>query len=933
MTAPTHGDRPGELFVRESGRQYGTRPVTCLGMTFESEDARREYFLERLKEKLPELRKRPDFPHGEDDDILRMSDPPYYTACPNPFLADFVAHYGRPYDPDEEYHREPYAVDVSVGKTDKLYRAHPYHTKVPHLAIVPSILHYTRPGDVVLDGFCGSGMTGIAAQWCGTAPESYRKELEARWKSEGREAPDWGARRVVLGDLSPAATFIAANYNIPFDLNEFAEAARKLLDDVEKDVGWMYEMLHTDGKTKGRINYTVWSEVFSCPECAGEVVFLEAALDTKTGRIAKRIECTHCGAVATKEKMDLLFETFWDQTQGRMERRPRRVPLFVNYTPSGVPQSKRTTKQIEAHDTALIKRVEAIGQPDRLPAAALPDCQMTRVGRMRTTNTHRVPHLFLARPAHALSTMWKHAEATRDHRMRNVILFFAEQAVWGMSTLARYAPTHYSQVNRYLSGVFYVGSQIAEVSPWYILEGKLRRLVNAFPLLPSRFGAVTVSTSNCGSLNLPNDTVDYVFTDPPFGENIYYSDLNYLVESWHGVMTRSEPEAIMDRAKRKTILDYQKLMSACFKEYLRVLKPGRWMTVVFHNSKNSVWNAIQEALLSAGFVVADVRTLDKKQKTFKQVTSTAVKQDLVISAYKPSQAVDDLFRVTAGSEAAAWEFVSAHLRQIPVFVSQDGLVETVVERQRDLLYDRMVAFHVQRGVTVPLSAAEFYAGLTQRFAERDDMFFLPEQVAAYDRKRMMAGDLHQPDLFVYDEETAIRWLRQELRRKPRSFQDIHPYFIRELSGWGKNEKVLELSDLLRENFLLYDGIGKVPSQIHSYLSSNFKDLRNLPKDDASLRQKGKDRWYVPDPRKAGDLESLRERALLREFAKHRETTKPLKRFRSEAIRAGFRRAWQDQDYGTIVSVGRRIPDSVLQHDPKLLMWYDQAVTRGGEGGV
>ena len=513
------------------------------------------------------------------------------------------------------------------------------------------------------------------------------------------------------------------------------------------------------------------------------------------------------------------------------------------------------------------------------------------------------------------------------------MLFFAEQAVWGMSTLARYAPTHYSQVNRYLSGVFYVGSQIAEVSPWYILEGKLRRLVNAFSLLPSRFGAATVSTSNCGSLNLPNDTVDYVFTDPPFGENIYYSDLNYLVESWHGVITRSEPEAIMDRAKRKTILDYQKLMSACFKEYLRVLKPGRWMTVVFHNSKNSVWNAIQEALLSAGFVVADVRTLDKKQKTFKQVTSTAVKQDLVISAYKPSQAVDDLFRVTAGSEAAAWEFVSAHLRQIPVFVSQDGLVETVVERQRDLLYDRMVAFHVQRGVTVPLSAAEFYAGLTQRFAERDDMFFLPEQVAAYDRKRMMAGDLHQPDLFVYDEETAIRWLRQELRRKPRSFQDIHPYFIRELSGWGKNEKVLELSDLLRENFLLYDGIDKVPSQIHSYLSSNFKDLRNLPKDDASLRQKGKDRWYVPDPRKAGDLESLRERALLREFAKHRETTKPLKRFRSEAIRAGFRRAWQDQDYGTIVSVGRRIPDSVLQHDPKLLMWYDQAVTRGGEDGV
>lgn len=272
-------------------------------------------------------------------------------------------------------------------------------------------------------------------------------------------------------------------------------------------------------------------------------------------------------------------------------------------------------------------------------------------------------------------------------------------------------------------------------------------------------------------------------------------------------------------------------MATCLREYHRVLKPGRWITVVCHNSKNTVWNAIQEAILSAGLVVADVRTLDKKQGSFKQVTSTAVKQDLVISAYKPSQAIDDIFKVTAGSEVAAWKFVRAHLRQVPVFVSRDGLAETVVERQRELLYDRMVAFHVQRGVTVPLSAAEFHAGLPQRFAERDDMYFLPEQVADYDRKRMLVHDLHQPDLFVYDEETAIRWLRRELRQKPQSFSDVHPQFIRELAGWGKNEEMLELSDLLRENFLRYNGTGDVPNQIHSYLSSNFKHLRNLPKDD------------------------------------------------------------------------------------------------------
>ena len=272
-----------------SGRLFDERPVTpepveCLGMTFESEDARRTYFLDRLKEQLPELRKRSDFPVGEDDDILRLSDPPWYTACPNPFLAEFVEHHGRPYDPDEPYHREPFAVDVSEGKTDPLYRAHGYHTKVPHRAIVPSILHYTKPGDLILDGFCGTGMTGVAAQWCETPPSQYRAEIETRWQEQGRPLPEWGPRHTILGDLSPAATFIAANYTTPFDVDAFDRAGRRLLDDVQEEIGWMYETHHADGET-GRINYTVWSEVFSCPECADEVVFLREALDRESMRV------------------------------------------------------------------------------------------------------------------------------------------------------------------------------------------------------------------------------------------------------------------------------------------------------------------------------------------------------------------------------------------------------------------------------------------------------------------------------------------------------------------------------------------------------------------------------------------------------------------------------------------------------------------------
>jgi len=350
--------------------------------------------------------------------------------------------------------------------------------------------------------------------------------------------------------------------------------------------------------------------------------------------------------------------------------------------------------------------------------------------------------------------------------------------------------------------------------------------------------------------------------------------------------------------------------------------------VVFHNFKNAVWNAIQEAMVAAGVVVADVRTLDKQQGSYRQVTSTAVKQDLVISAYKPNGGLERRFEITGGTKEGVWEFVRTHLKQLPVFVARGGEAETIAKRQDYFLYDRMVAFHVQRGVTVPLSAAEFYQGLAERYAECDGMWFLPEQVAEYDKKRLSVREVLQLQIAVSDEQSAVEWMRQQLLKKPQTFQELQPQFMdKTRAGWQKHEKPLELS------FLHYDGKGEVPSQIHSYLSTNFKELRNLPKDDPALRTKSKDRWYVPDPKKAEDLEKLRERALLREFEEYRESKqRRIKVFRLEAVRAGFKKAWQERDYPTIIAVAQKIPENVLQEDPKLLMWYDQAVTRSGGMG-
>ena len=915
----------------ESGKSSGS--VECLGMSFSSEDARRDHFLKLLAERLkdPAFRAQEGFPKGTDEAILAMSDPPYYTACPNPWLTEFVTHYGRPYDPAEKYAREPMAIDVSEGKTDPLYKAHSYHTKVPHLAIVPSILHYTEPGDIVLDGFSGSGMTGVAAQWCGTAPAAYRHKLEMDWKKAGTPAPKWGARRVILNDLSPAATFISANHNLPFDVDAFAKAGKKLLADVDADIGWMYETLHSDGKGKGRIEFTVWSEVFSCPECAGEVNFIDEALG-EDKRVKESFACPHCSKELTKKRLERLYEAKIDSHTGENIAVPKRAPSLISYRFDGA----RYEKKPDEADIELLRRIESLHLPESVPTARFPYADMWEAPRMRDKGITHTHHMLLPRANQAMGQLWIRASRYEDTRARNMLLFFIEQAIWSASVLNRYRPTGFSQVNQFMSGVYYVAAQHAECSPWYILEGKLHRLQQTFDAFRIKKYNVAVTTGTAAGIPTPDNSIDYVFTDPPFGENLPYAELNFLVEAWHGVMTDAQLDAIVDRSKenraaQKSVNDYRRLMAACFAEYYRVLKPGRWMTVVFSNTQASVWNSLQTALQEAGFVVANVSALDKQQGSFKSVTTTvAVKQDLIISAYKPDGELERRFEKQAGSDSV-WDFVQAHLGQLPVAKHKLTELEYIVERDPRILFDRMVAWFIRHNAPVPLSSQEFQDGLRNKFPERDGMIFLPEQVAEYDRKRAQASQAPQMEMFISDERSAIDWLADFLKKRPSTYQEVHPEFMSQLgAGWKKHEARPELSALLEESFLRYDGSADVPSQIHNYLSTNYHDFRNLEKSDPRLKAKAKDRWFVPDPNKAQDLEKKREKALLKEFEGYRNAPgRKLKEFRLEVLRAGFKAAWASKDYQTIVSIANKVPEDALQEDEKLLFWYDSALTRTG----
>ena len=868
---------------------------------------------ELTKELLDKLRAIEGFPIGKDEDIIALSDPPYYTACPNSFIEDFLKQHGKPYDEkSDSYHREPFAFDVSEGKNDPIYNAHSYHTKVPHKAIMRYILQYTEPSDVIFDGFCGTGMTGVAAQMCGAPDSEFMEKID-------KEMPyvKWGARKAILCDLSPAATFIAYNYNMDVDVREFEREANRILNEVEDECDWMFETQHVvDGKVqyginingemksiKGKINYTVWSEVFVCPGCASEIVFWDAAVDKEEGKVREEFSCPHCNASVTKRSLDRAWETVLDDVIGGTIRKAKQMPVLINYTVKEGNREKRYEKKPDDADFVLIRKIEGSKIPYWYPSNRMPEGDESR--RNDDIGITHVHHFYTKR------NLWVLAAYLKRISKMNYINIISVAVVNTLLYRYRWAGGFAGAGGGPLAGTYYIPSLIKDISMLKSLSEYISKTIKKKRMIASFIHPGTkhlesfpssnaiIETCSSGNLrNIPSNSLDYIFTDPPFGGNLMYSELNFLWEAWLKVFTNNKQEALVNKTQKKGLPEYQHIMEQCFKENYRILKPGRWMTVEFHNSQNSVWMSIQEALMRAGFVIADVRTLDKQQGSFKQVTSaSAVKQDLVISAYKPNGGLEDRFKLEAGTEEGVWDFMRQHLKHLPVFVEKKGNAEVIAERQNYLLFDRMVAFHVQRGITIPISAGDFYAGLRQRFPERDGMYFLADQVSEYDRKRMTVKGLEQLSLFVHDEKSAVQWLRQELKDTPQTYQDIQPKFLQQLHNKDKHEKLPELLEVLKQNFLI--------------------DEEN--------------RWFIPDPNKQADLEKLREKALLKEFEEYTINKGKLKLFRTEAVRAGFKKAWANKDYAAIVNIGERLPGSILQEDSTLLMYYDNAVMRAGEG--
>ncbi len=574
---------------------------------------------------------------------------------------------------------------LPAKRTGPLYGAFPYPTKISPEAIALYIASHTKPGDTVFDGFAGSGTTGLAALLC----ENPSNELRSEADRFGLQV-EWGARNAVLYELGALGSFIGKTLTSPPDPKSFREAANRILSQAERDAGWMYEATDPEGN-KGTLRHAVWSDLLRCPACHRKMTLWDACVSLEPASIESTFHCPYCGYQTGFDEVERLIETVADDvTADKTERRARELARIY-----GVTGKTRWSRTPIKADMALLDRIADEPIPDSAPNVLIPWGDLYRSGYHKgITHLH---HFYTRRNLIVFARLW---EMTRDYDsgLRDALRFWLLSYNAAHATIMTRVVAKSGQKDLVVTsaqpGVLYVSGLPVEKNIFAGLKRKLKTIADAFSITHGRAGKVEVLQRSSCAVDLPNRSIDYVFTDPPFGGNIPYAEISFINEAWLGDYTNRAEEIIVSNSQRKTLKEYQELLATALSEVRRILKPHGKATLVFHSASANVWNALQAAYTEARLNVECAGVLDKIQGSFKQVTTSgAVRGDPIL---------------LLGKDPATEESAPEGVWTVAAELSDAALTLDPSEQTPQRLYSRLVGHFLKKQEKVPFDADEFY---------------------------------------------------------------------------------------------------------------------------------------------------------------------------------------------------------------------------------
>lgn len=565
------------------------------------------------------------------------------------------------------------------------YNTFSYPTKIAPETVAIYIAMHTKPGDTVLDIFGGSGSTGLAALMC----EHPTKKMVGMTKELGI-TPAWGARNAEIYELGKYGSYASNILCNPPNEGDFRIAAKDYFKRAYNELGWLYSCKDGSGNN-AQIRHIVWSDILVCPNCNHEITYYDLFIEYDPIVIREHGTCPRCSFIGDRGSFDNKLEAVQDTLLNKEIFQKKRVPVLV-YGQTSTNKWKRTANQ---DDVDLIKSIGKEFKFENYKPQAIKWGELHRTG-YHTGITH-LHHFYTQRNFYVMMKLWEmtgnYPEKIRDS-LRLILLSYNAAHSTLMARVVVKKNNKDFVLTGAQSGVLYISSLPVEKNIIIGTERKLKNFLDAFRYVNTCSGKVNVVNQSSEILNLEDKMIDYLFTDPPFGDFIPYSEINQINELWLGKTTNREEEVIISGSQNKDLDKYQSMMINIFLEANRVLKDNAKATVVFHSSKAEVWEAMKKIIGASNFNIKGAGILNKTQATFKQTVS------------KGSVQGDPIILIEKGKEKETAE---------NKFDSSEGILERILRKAEKnertnvrLLYSEYIRKCLEKGLTVEWSAKEAY---------------------------------------------------------------------------------------------------------------------------------------------------------------------------------------------------------------------------------
>jgi hypothetical protein len=595
-----------------------------------------------------------------------------FQPGPNPHLAAFVSELGTPYSAERDSYDVPaFEKDLVVHKHNKLYTMHGYWSKKDPLAIAEYVGHYTKPGDLVLDAFAGTGTTGCGAQMIG--------------------------RHAVLVEVSASAGFIAHHYCLFAEPSEAEDALGMLTGDGREtalDAAYLTKCDRCGGDAL--TEFIIWSDTYQCPSCA-ELVALydcpEERVKYSDGSAKTKRVCPHC----LKRARGVANPDFIISTRSaKFDPQPVacKYVCLGKCRPKGklrshVDDDKKARRFFDQHDVSSAGATTVSSIKHWYPKRRMMDVPKGQKvwglkWRSGTANFEDVAELFSARNLATLAALRDAGASTKTPLSPLIYL------TWILHKCSNLMGCGSDGVGRIGSGTYYVPPIRMEVRPTKYLEQASRQIVSHFTAKaesprPGRF-CLSIESNLRAFERLPEDSIDYVFTDPPYlNPEVQYGELNFLWDAWLDLPSSLKEEITLNPIHHHSWEEAESGLRLAIAGTYRVLKPGRWASICYHDTSEANWTMLQRAVLDAGFEIHTVTCLDPRSKSRKAITAEKiVKTDLVLNCRKP--------RHSRNQQAETLAHVSARVKEIILEELQRASGQT-----RDRLWDVVLRRLLARG--------------------------------------------------------------------------------------------------------------------------------------------------------------------------------------------------------------------------------------------